>query len=235
MTTSDSCATSPLGSVLVLAKAPVAGRVKTRLTPPFEPDQAAELAAASLRDTLRATAGLSSRRHVLVLDGSPVGLVPPDWECLAQCRGGLDLRLAAAFAAVADSGPAVLVGMDTPQLRAAQLAAFDPRAFDCCFGPAVDGGFWALGFRNPAMAELTIPGVEMSQPGTGRDQLDRLHAGGLRVQLLPELTDVDTAESARLVAGLAPQTEFAAVHRAMTADTARAVAPVPVPVRVSAR
>ena len=231
MTTAHRRSAVQLGSVLVLAKAPVAGRVKTRLTPPFEPDQAAELAAASLRDTLRATTELPAQRHVLVLDGSPAGLVPSGWECVAQCRGGLDLRLAAAFAAVAGSGPAVLVGMDTPQLRAQQLAAFDPQAFDCCFGPAVDGGYWTLGFRDPAMAALTVPGVVMSQPDTGRDQLNRLHAAGLRVQLLPELTDVDTADSARLVAQLAPQTEFAAAHRAMTADAAPLRPPLPVPAR----
>lgn len=231
MRTSHAVAPVVLGSVLVLAKAPVAGRVKTRLTPPFEPDQAAELAAASLRDTLRATTELSARRHVLVLDGSAAGLVPSGWEHLAQCRGGLDLRLAAAFAAVADAGPAVLVGMDTPQLCAQQLAAFDPQAFDCCFGPAADGGYWTLGFRDPAMAALTVPGVEMSQPGTGRDQLNRLRAAGLRVQMLPELTDVDTADSAQLVARLAPQTEFAAVHRAMTADAAGPRQPIPVAAR----
>lgn len=221
-----------LGSILVLAKAPVAGRVKTRLTPPFEPDQAAELASASLRDTLQAMTELPAQRHVLVLDGSAAGLVPPGWECLAQCRGGLDLRLAAAFTAVADSGPAVLVGMDTPQLRPQQLRAFDPQAFDCCFGPAADGGFWTLGFRDPWMARASIVGVEMSRADTGRQQLDRLRAAGLRVQLLPELTDVDTAASARLVARLAPQTEFASLHLAMTAaDTAFPRHPHPVPVR----
>ena len=206
-----------LGSVLVIAKAPVPGRVKTRLTPPFEPDQAADLAAASLRDTLRAMTAVPAGRHVLVLDGGPTGLVPRGWERVPQCGGGLDLRLTAAFAAAAGTGPAVLVGMDTPQVQPDQLTAFDPLTFDCCFGPAADGGFWALGFRDPLMAGTTIPGVEMSRDDTGRQQLDRLRSAGLRVQMLPELTDVDTAASAQLVAELAPGTEFATLHRRMTA------------------
>lgn len=209
-----------LGSVLVIAKAPVPGRVKTRLTPPFEPDQAAELAGAALRDTLREASEVPARRHVLVLDGSPAGLVAPGWEYVAQGGGGLDQRLAAAFAAVATSGPAVLVGMDTPQLQSEHLSAFDPGVFDCCFGPAADGGFWAIGFRDPQLARETIPGVEMSREHTGRQQLDRLEVAGLRVQILPELTDVDTADSARLVAHLAPRTELAAAHRRMTTGAA---------------
>ncbi|NEB80628.1 glycosyltransferase, partial [Streptomyces sp. SID14478] len=55
-------------TVLVLAKAPVPGRVKTRLTPPFTPVEAARLAAAALRDTLDAVLAAPARRRVLVLE-----------------------------------------------------------------------------------------------------------------------------------------------------------------------
>ncbi|SCE32790.1 hypothetical protein GA0115246_114565, partial [Streptomyces sp. SolWspMP-sol7th] len=101
-------------TLLVIAKEPRAGRVKTRLTPPFTPGQAAALAEASLTDTLRTVAATPATRRVLVLDGTPGPWLPPGFDVVPQCAGGLDERLAAAFAGCA--GPALLIGMDTPQV-----------------------------------------------------------------------------------------------------------------------
>ena len=201
--------TTRMGSVLVIAKEPLPGKVKTRLTPPFTPTQASELATAAIADTLATASAVDADRHVLVLDGAPGSWVPGGWEVLAQSDGDLDRRLTAAFVAVAGLGPAVLVGMDTPQVRPEQVSVFDPDRFDACLGLAADGGYWALGFRDPADAALVIPGVPMSQDDTGAHQLDRLLVGGLRVQMLDELIDVDTAVEARDVALAAPGTVFA--------------------------
>ncbi|MFE3287906.1 DUF2064 domain-containing protein, partial [Streptomyces sp. NPDC059233] len=146
-------------SLLVIAKEPVPGRVKTRLTPPFTPQQAAVLAEAALADTLAAVAATPAERHVLVLDGAPGPWLPPGFDVVPQRGGGLDERLAAAFAGCA--GPALLIGMDTPQVTPELLApalAFD--AYDAWFGPAADGGFWALGLAAPDPALLL--GVPMS-------------------------------------------------------------------------
>jgi glycosyltransferase A (GT-A) superfamily protein (DUF2064 family) len=78
------------------------------------------------------------------------------------------------------------------------------------FGRAHDGGFWALGLdRWPRRGDL-IRGVPMSTEHTGAAQLMRLHAAGLRVRRLPELTDVDHVEEAVLVAAQAPGSRFAA-------------------------
>lgn len=197
------------GTVLVIAKRPVPGRVKTRLTPPFTPTQAAGLAAAALRDTLRAAAAVPAAQHVLLFDGDPTGWLPSGWRLVPQVSGGLDVRLTAGFVAVAGAGPAVLVGMDTPQLRADLLPPLPP-GVDACFGPASDGGFWALGLRDPAQAVDTIPGVPMSAADTGSVQRERLCAAGLVVVDLPELTDVDDEATARAVAAVAPGSEFAA-------------------------
>ena len=198
-----------VASVLVIAKEPIPGRVKTRLTPAFTPTQAAALAAAAIQDTVTAAGEVHADRHVLVLDGNAGEWVPPGWDVVAQVSGDLDLRLAAAFAGVTGSGPAVLVGMDTPQVRAEQIASFRSEEFDACFGPAADGGFWAIGFTDPARAVDVIPGVPMSRADTGDRQLQRLHDAGLRVQILDELVDVDTAAEARTVAASAPRTRFA--------------------------
>ncbi|MFF8883435.1 TIGR04282 family arsenosugar biosynthesis glycosyltransferase [Streptomyces flaveolus] len=206
-------------TLLVIAKEPRPGRVKTRLTPPFTPAQAAALAEAALADTLRAVAATPARRRVLVLDGVPGPWLPPGFDVVPQCAGGLDERLADAFAGCA--GPALLVGMDTPQVTP-ELLTVDFSGCDAYFGPAEDGGFWALGLARPDPGLLR--GVPMSTPVTGAVQRERLVSAGLRVRDLPPLRDVDTAADARAVAALAPHGRFAARLAACPAVTDRRVA-----------
>lgn len=138
--------TAPEVALLVIAKEPRPGRVKTRLTPPFTSEEAAALAEASLADTLDAVARTPARRRVLVLDGEPGPWLPAGVEVVPQCAGGLDERLAAAFAGC--DGPALLIGMDTPQVTP-ELLTVDFADCDAWFGPAADGGFWALGLADP--------------------------------------------------------------------------------------
>jgi glycosyltransferase A (GT-A) superfamily protein (DUF2064 family) len=199
-------------TLLVIAKEPVPGRVKTRLVPPCTHEQAASLAEAALTDTLRAVLMAPARRRVLVLEGRPGPWLPPGFDVVAQCGGPLDERLAGAFAAV--RGPALLIGMDTPQVTP-DLLSVDWRAADAVFGPAADGGFWAIGLRVPDPALLR--GVPMSTAKTGAIQRARLAAAGLRVADLPPLRDVDTAADAVAVARQAPQSRFAARARELAA------------------
>ncbi|MDQ0792117.1 DUF2064 domain-containing protein [Streptomyces sp. B1I3] len=208
-------------TLLVIAKEPVAGRVKTRLTPPFSPQEAADIAAAALEDTLRTVLTLPARRRVVVLEGRPGPWLPPGFEVRPQCAGTLDERIAAAFGDCA--GPALLIGMDTPQLSAAHLApALAPGGWDGCdawFGPAEDGGFWALGMAAPDPA--LVRGVPMSLPGTGRLQRARLTDAGLTVRDLPPMRDVDTACDAALVAAAAPHGLFASALARLTPQAVR--------------
>jgi glycosyltransferase A (GT-A) superfamily protein (DUF2064 family) len=201
-------------TLLVIAKAPVPGRVKTRLTPPYTHAQAAALAEAALIDTLAAGLRLPAGRRLLVLDGVPGEWTPAGYEVVPQAAGGLDARLAAAFGRC--TGPALLVGMDTPQLDADLLApVFGPGGWDgrdAWFGPAADGGFWALGLAEPGRPDLLL-GVPMSTASTGAVQRARLTEAGLRVADLPVLRDVDTAADAAEVAALAPHTLFARTLR----------------------
>ena len=205
-------APDPAITLLVIAKQPVPGRVKTRLVPPCTYEQAAALAEAALADTLHTAAMVPAGRRVLVLDGEPGPWLPDGFDVVPQCDGPLDERLAAAFAAV--SGPALLIGMDTPQVTPDLLTA-DWNAADAVFGPARDGGFWALGLRVPDPALLR--GVPMSTSETGAVQRARLLAAGLRVTDLPQLRDVDTAADAVAVARQAPRTRFAARVREFAA------------------
>jgi glycosyltransferase A (GT-A) superfamily protein (DUF2064 family) len=192
-------------TLLVIAKEPRPGRVKTRLSPPFTPEEAAQLAEAALADTLHAVAAAPACRRVLVLDGAAGPWLPPGFEVLPQCAGGLDERLADAFAHC--RGPALLIGMDTPQVTP-ELLTVDFADCDAYLGPAEDGGFWALGLAEPDPALLR--GVPMSTPTTGAVQRERLAGAGLRVCELPRLRDVDLAADARAVAALAPHGRFAA-------------------------
>jgi rSAM/selenodomain-associated transferase 1 len=212
--------------IIVIAKEPVPGRVKTRLTPPFTPAGAALLAEAALADTLAAVAATPVARRVLALEGTPGPWLPPGFDVIAQRGDGLDERLAAAFgdAHAAAGLPMVLIGMDTPQVTPELLmAAARPLVSGeagATFGPAADGGFWLLGLRAPDPALLT--GVPMSRDDTGRHQLERLTAAGLRVTMVPELVDVDTFHEAELIAGAISGSRFAATFGLVAAGLAAA-------------
>jgi hypothetical protein len=195
-------------TVIVIAKETIPGKVKTRLHPPFSLEQAAELAAASLADTLETVKTLGAVETILYFDGTVLPAESSGYRVLPQVAGTLDERLAAVFDLC--SGPTLLVGMDTPQIRRQHLlsAVSDwPQDADAWFGPATDGGFWALGLREPDGS--LIRGVPMSRDDTGVLQLARLVTAGLRVRMLPPLTDVDTIDSAIEVATIAPESRFA--------------------------
>ena len=212
-------------SLLVLAKAPAPGRSKTRLCPPCTPTEAAHLAEAALRDTLEAVVATPAYRHLLVLDGDPGDFVPDGFEVVSQRGDGLDERLAAAFADA--GGPAVLVGMDTPQLTPALLVdavrSLEAGSTDALLGPAVDGGYWAVGLREPD--PTVFLGVPMSTPGTLAAQWERLVALGREVGRLPMLRDVDVIDDAWAVAEEAPGSRFAAALVETFASRSAAAAP----------
>jgi rSAM/selenodomain-associated transferase 1 len=193
--------------LLVLAKAPVAGRVKTRLCPPLTPAGAAEVAAAALQDTLDVVRAVPAARRVLVLDGD---YDAPGFAVQPQRGGPMPERLAAAFDDCARELPTLLVGMDTPQLtpELLQQAVEALLAHPAVLGLATDGGWWTLGLQQPAGRLLR--GVPTSRDDTGALQLAALRSAGLDPHLLPPLRDVDTAEDARAVAALAPGGRFAA-------------------------
>lgn len=198
-------------TVVLMAKECVPGRVKTRLHPPFSLTDAARIAEASLSDTITTLSALPVARRVLCLDGEDPPSLPPGWEVIAQTSGGLDERIAAALDAC--RGPALVVGMDTPQLGADDVADLGdwPDEVDAWFGPAQDGGFWALALREPR-GDL-VRGVPMSRPDTGARQRERLEEAGLRVGTLPTLTDIDDLASLRAVAPLLPDGSLARLLR----------------------
>jgi rSAM/selenodomain-associated transferase 1 len=209
---------------LVLAKAPVAGRVKTRLCPPCTPEQAALIAAAALADTVAAVSTAPAAARTLVLDGDHP--TPAGWESVRQRGVTLGERLAGAFADTRRPGvPTLLIGMDTPQVTPLLLTAAAHRLseVDAVLGPAADGGWWLLGLREPAHAAV-LGDIPTSTATTGARTLAALRGRRLRVGLLPVLRDVDTVADAFAVAALCPRdSNFAAAvaARASVASGAR--------------
>ncbi|WP_127476522.1 TIGR04282 family arsenosugar biosynthesis glycosyltransferase [Microbacterium sulfonylureivorans] len=190
-------------ALVVIAKACVPGRVKTRLHPPFTLEAAARIAAASLADTLETAMTAAVDRRILYFDGDP----DPSWhdafEVVPQRPGTLDERIAVLFDMLDE--PSLLIGMDTPQVSAANLSW--PTGPDAVIGMAEDGGFWALGMREPRGD--VIRGVPMSRADTGERQLATMLDAGLDVAQLNILRDVDTAADARAVAAAIPDSRFA--------------------------
>jgi hypothetical protein len=150
---------------------------------------------------------------VVALDGDSGEWLPSGFEVVAQRGRGLDERLAAAFMDVGE--PALLVGMDTPQLTPALLndSLATLARTDAVLGHTLDGGFWAVGLERPLAAAFV--GVPMSTSWTGAAQQRRLEALGLQVATLPVMNDVDYIDDAIEVAAQAAESHFAAVFRAL--------------------
>lgn len=209
--------------VLVVAKAPVAGEAKTRLASSVGDRRAAELAAAAFLDTVDSACAVPDATVACALTGSLASAELADElthalrDCAVFPQRGRDFgaRLANAHADVAarfPGAPVVQVGMDTPQISASLLtsALARLRVTDAVLGPATDGGWWALGLRRPVDAHV-LRGVPMSQPETGARTLSALQTLGLRVDLLPLLSDVDTIDDALAVAAQIPESRFGRV------------------------
>ena len=220
--------------LLVVAKAPVPGRVKTRLGARVGMEVAATLAAASLADTLAACAATyGATRCCLALDGSLDGaaaetelsVLLQGWHVFEQRGVGLAARLVNAHADAADrtGGAVVQIGMDTPQVTPELLSAVADglSVCDAVLGPAEDGGWWVLAARDPR-AVAAIVEVPMSTPTTGPATQRALEGAGLTVALAATLRDIDTVEDAEAVARLVPRSRFAAAWGPVRSSLGRA-------------
>jgi hypothetical protein len=205
-------------TLLLVAKAPVPGLVKTRLAADVGEDTATAVAAAALLDTIEAcTLAAGPARCRLALSGDLADALRADeiraaltgWAIAPQRGNGLGERLANAHAEV--SGPVVQIGMDTPQVTPAGLLAVADGldAADAVLAPAEDGGWWALALRDPSAA-TALCDVPMSIPETYAATRSALEALGLRVAAGERLRDVDHLADVAPVAAAAPGTRFAA-------------------------
>ena len=194
--------------LLVLAKEPLPGRAKTRLSPALSATAAAAVARACLCDTLAAVAQVDVLRRTVVLDGAPGSWLPAGVGVLPQVSGDLGARLDGAFrdACAVLGVPALLIGMDTPQVTPELLAAAVHLLLTGdrpVLGLAEDGGWWALGL--PAPLPGAFAGIPMSTAAAGAAQSVRLTALGQSPLALPVLRDVDLLDDLLAVAPLLPR------------------------------
>lgn len=177
-------------------------------------DAAAEVAAASLLDTLAACAEATPDRHVSLAGDlerakrhEELHEALQGWTVHRQVDADFAKRLADALARV--PGPVVQVSMDTPHLTTRQLheAAAGLSSYDAVLGDAEDDGCWVLALRDPAKA-VALVGVPMSTP-TGADARAALETSGLTAGGTAAMRDVDTVADAEAVAALAPRSRFA--------------------------
>jgi glycosyltransferase A (GT-A) superfamily protein (DUF2064 family) len=201
--------------LLLFAKAPQPGRVKTRLCPPATPEQAAAIAEAAIADTVDVLSATPAVRRTVVLCGQ--WPVPAGWHTATQRGDGLAERLVHAYADTALPGiPSLLVGMDTPQLTTdllttAARALLNDRA-DAMLGPTDDGGWWTPGTARPYPRRGTShrPNVHTGHP---RRYPERAARPGAKRHTAAQVRDVDTAADAYAVAARFPHGRFARAVR----------------------
>lgn len=214
--------------VLLVAKAPVAGRVKTRLGTRIGHDAAAALAAAALLDTIDACRSAGAAGHLSLagdladaVHGAAISAALDGWTITPQRGDTFAERLVAAHLD-AGPGPVVQIGMDTPHVTAAALltVADGLARHDAVLGPAVDGGWWALARQDPHVVRH-VSEVAMSTATTFTDTHRALERAGCRVGHAAAMSDVDTVADADLVATLSPHLRFSHAWRGVCSGTAR--------------
>jgi len=190
-------------AVVILAKAPVPGKVKTRLTPPLTPEQAAQLAEKLLRETTLLVQSLKGVRPVVAVD-PPEGidlvrrLLGSSIQFVPQTDGDLGKRLSEVFwqfFAVGSKGVMVL-GADHPNLPREYLVqaqeALEKSDDPVVLGPTEDGGYYLIGLNrfHPELFE----GIPWSTADVLRITQERAESIGLSVTLLPSWYDIDRPE-----------------------------------------
>lgn len=222
---------TPPPRLLIFAKTPVPGLVKTRLVPPLTASQAAGLAEAFLLDALRTAAGLGGIDAELAYSPPESGPDITHWADRRWARGAAGLgprptlrpqeganlgqRMCAALAAALAAGVrrAVVIGTDSPDLPAALLrAAFAAlETADAVLGPCPDGGYYVLGTSRVPPPGL-LDGIAWSSGHEAAATRDRLAGAGFRLAELPPWPDVDTPDDFRALARRLSANPAAAPH-----------------------
>ena len=196
-------------ALIVVARKPVAGESKTRLSPPLNPEQAVELYRCFLLDTFDLMRRVDHVQPVIAYTPDDAAayfssIAPAGFDLVPQ--GGRDLgqRLQNVLSDALGRGyqQVVVMNSDSPTLPTSYLtqafAALDDRALDVVLGPSDDGGYYLIGLKRPCQALFD---VAMSTCTVLADTLARARQQGLRVACTPSWYDVDTqADLARLMA-----------------------------------
>ena len=185
--------------LLIFARYPELGKVKTRLAAGLGAEKALAVYQQLLRHTGAVVAPLRVERTLWLAAAPPAGAAPL-WPGITQrlqpAVADLGQRMEQAFDAAFAVGArrVVIIGTDCPGLSTALLeAAYQAlHTADVVLGPAVDGGYYLLGLRRPQSA--LFQGIRWSTDSVRRETLAIARQQGLRVVELPLLQDVDTEQ-----------------------------------------
>ena len=186
--------------VVIFARDPVAGRVKTRLAAAIGAQAALDFYLAALTRLVDRLTADSRWRTILAVTPDDAleapGLAGLTIDRIAQGDGDLGQRMGRRLAEATPEAPVLIVGSDVPELEAGHVqAALEALAsHDLVLGPSPDGGYWLIGARGPPPVTL-LAHVRWSSPHALADTL--AGAAGLSVGLLASLEDVDDEDSWR--------------------------------------
>lgn len=191
---------SPAPAVLVMARAAVPGRVKTRLEPLLGPGGCARLQEVLIAHTVATAQDACPGRVYLALTPGAAEL-PRGVVLLEQHGADLGQRMTRAVADVLEreAGPVLVIGADAPTLGPrllSQAAAMLAEGCDVVFGPALDGGYYLVSLPRSLPQVFAIDPVLWGGPQVLGASVQRATLTGLRAGMLPVLRDLDTPEDA---------------------------------------
>ncbi len=186
--------------ILLFVKYPEEGRVKRRLSPELDGSVAAEVYRNFVADLL---IRLEAMDASLCICFSPsrykerfIKWLGPDYSYMPQVGMDLGERMRSAFIHAFGAGfdKAVLMGSDSPDLPGDILSEALSSLEDsgAVIGPAVDGGYYLIGFRKDDFVPGVFTGIEWSTGSVFRETWDIMARSARKVHLLPEWRDVDT-------------------------------------------
>jgi uncharacterized protein len=190
--------------LVIMAKAPVAGRVKTRLAHDIGVAAATGFARHSIGNTVSRASRRGAWQTVLaVAPDSAVAAAgwPRGVQVIAQGAGDLGARMQR-IVDQAEPGPMVIIGTDIPGLRTAYIRhAFQLLGrYDVVVGPATDGGYWLIGARRRPRVLRMFAQVRWSGPYALADTLRNL--AGRSVAEVATLSDIDSVEDIKANRGM---------------------------------
>lgn len=187
-------------TILVFVRVPEPGRVKTRLVGKLDPEGVCRLYQCFVEDVLET---LSTLEHDIVVCYDPpegglkmISWLGPSFNFIPQSGASLGKRMENAFTAIYAQGAdqAVLIGSDLPDLDARIIdGAFEGlETHDSVLGPAVDGGYYLIGFNAGSFLPEIFQGISWGSPQVFAATADIAKKNNLSLQLLPEWRDIDT-------------------------------------------
>lgn len=195
-------------ALVLFARFPEPGRVKTRLAAAIGPEIALALYSAFLSDLVRRFQNVCDQRVLACTPDSSESfeffrtLAADRFTLWPQPEGSLGTRLADCFEThLREFDNVIVIGSDAPTLPAQFIAEADEAlaTSDCVLGPAIDGGYYLVGLQKPC-PEL-FAGIDWDGPSVLEQTVHRVRSAGLSLHLLPPWYDVDTVEDLHALRG----------------------------------